>query len=134
MYREISYKRIHTGKIDIKFKPLENFCIRLLENVCRNLQRIDKLETSFVNYSFLIHCFLPPVQIAGFAALDVALGMYERVYYPLVPQSSTSTAASAGGGEREKGGSGVVVDIDRTAGAPVVTLRSPLQVGTIRTE
>ena len=89
-----------------------------------------------MNYSFLIHCFLPLVQIAGFAALDVALGMYERVYYPLVSQSSTSTAASAGGGEREreKGGSGVVVDIDRTAGAPVVTLRSPLQVGAIRTE
>ena len=69
------------------------------------------------------------MQIEGFADLDVALGMYERVYYPLVPQSTAASTSGGGSGDREKGGSGVVVDIDRTAGAPVVTLRSPLQVG-----
>ena len=52
--------------------------------------------------------------------------MYERVYYQL-----TTVAAGSSSGDREKGRTGVVVDIDRTAGTPVVTLRSPLQVDTI---
>lgn len=46
--------------------------------------------------------------------------MYERVYYPL-------TTATATDSDKEMK-TGIVVDIDRTAGTPVVTLRSPLQV------
>ena len=60
-------------------------------------------------------------QIATFAPVDVSLGMYERVYYPLRAEQTSAT-----GDEVTR--TGVVVDIDRTAGTPVVTLRSPLQV------
>lgn len=52
--------------------------------------------------------------------------MYERVYYPLKPLSTT--AVGTGVGDAERGGTGVVVDIDRTAGTPIVTLQSPLRV------
>ena len=73
-------------------------------------------------------------QIEGFASLDVALGMYERTYYHLVPVSASSSlspgSSTGGSGDRGRGGGAeVVVNIDRTAGTPVVTLRSPLQVG-----
>ena len=60
-------------------------------------------------------------QIATFTPLNVYLGMYERVYYPLRAEQ-----ASATGDEDVR--TGIVVDIDRTAGTPVVTLQSPLQV------
>ena len=61
-------------------------------------------------------------QIASFAPLEVALGMYERVYYPLTSDPARATGDKAG--KR----AGIVVDIDRTAGTPLVTLRSPLLV------
>ena len=67
-----------------------------------------------------MHCLISLCpKIDGFAAQDVALGMYERVYYPL-------TSSTGGDGQMSK--TGVVVDIDRTAGTPVVTLRPPLLV------
>ena len=47
--------------------------------------------------------------------------MYETVYYPLKVEQ-----ASAARDEDVK--TGIVVDIDRTAGTPIVTLRSPLRV------
>ena len=60
-------------------------------------------------------------QIATFAPLNVSLGMYERVYYPLKAEQVSAT-----GDEDVR--TGIVVGIDRTAGTPIVTLRSPLQV------
>ena len=57
--------------------------------------------------------------------------MYERVYYPLTTAAAFHATAASDSDREVK--TGIVVDIDRTAGTPVVTLRSPLQVKHIHT-
>ena len=76
---------------------------------------------SSVHYTCVCACLKMWSQIVSFAPLDVSLGMYERVYYPLTSEWALATNDD---GSR----AGLVVDIDRTASTPVITLRSPLQV------
>ena len=68
-------------------------------------------------------------QIENFYPLEVVLGPYEKIYYPLRPYQPRSPKSKDGGNDPPIK-YGLVVEIDRQAAGrtPTVTLRSPVQV------